>query len=93
MNSNEWENGAGADRKMPCSLPSERALLGSVLIDPAVLNELVPILKPDDFYVEEHRAILEAIASHDPDEAERLTELHIAMARENVAGNLGEVNG
>lgn len=61
MNSNEWENGAGADRKMPCSLPSERALLGSVLIDPAVLNELVPILKPDDFYVEEHRAIYAAM--------------------------------
>lgn len=43
--------------------------------------------------VEEHRAILEAIAAHDPDEAERLTELHISMARENVAGNLGEVKG
>lgn len=43
--------------------------------------------------VEEHRAILEAIAAHDPDEAERLTAHHISMAQKNVADNLGEVEG
>ena len=31
-------------RKMPCALPSERALLGSILIDPACITEVLTVL-------------------------------------------------
>ena len=44
-------------RKMPCSLAAERALLGSVLVDPASLNEIAATVRATDFYVQEHREI------------------------------------
>ncbi len=55
---------AGSDdivRKMPCSLASERALLGSVLIDPASLTEVLTVISADDFYVAEHKEIFLAM--------------------------------
>lgn len=48
-------------RKMPCSLPSERALLGAILIDPATITDVIAILSADDFYLEEHKAIFNAM--------------------------------
>ncbi|MBQ2772958.1 MAG: replicative DNA helicase [Clostridia bacterium] len=44
-------------RKMPCSLSAERALLGSILIDPNAINEIAATIGADDFYVQEHREI------------------------------------
>ena len=44
-------------RKMPCSLSAERALLGSILIDPNSINEIAATIGADDFYVQEHREI------------------------------------
>lgn len=44
-------------RKMPCSLSAERALLGSILIDPNSINEVAATIGADDFYVQEHRQI------------------------------------
>lgn len=41
--------------------------------------------------VEEHRAILSAIAAHDGDAAERSMTEHIAAARENISGGQTEV--
>jgi len=44
-------------RKMPCSLSAERALLGSILIDPNSINEIAATITATDFYVQEHREI------------------------------------
>ncbi len=44
-------------RKMPCSLSAERALLGSILIDPNSINEIAASITATDFYVQEHREI------------------------------------
>ncbi|MBR2311759.1 MAG: replicative DNA helicase [Clostridia bacterium] len=44
-------------RKMPCSLSAERALLGSILIDPNSINEIAATIGADDFYVQEHKQI------------------------------------
>lgn len=46
-----------ASRKMPCSLSAERALLGSILIDPSSINEIAATVGADDFYVQEHKQI------------------------------------
>ena len=48
-------------RKMPCSLPSERALLGSILIDPACITEVLTVVGADDFYLTEHKEIFLAM--------------------------------
>ena len=44
-------------RKLPFSMPAEQSLLGSVLIDPASLNEVADLLSAEDFYLTEHKQI------------------------------------
>ena len=61
MNEELLRDGGDLTRKMPCSLSSERALLGSVLIDPASINEVLAIINADDFYVGEHKQIFLAM--------------------------------
>lgn len=47
-------------KQMPYSLEAEQALLGAVIIDANLLNEAVT-LKPDDFYVDQHKVIFDAL--------------------------------
>ncbi|MBQ9132127.1 MAG: replicative DNA helicase, partial [Clostridia bacterium] len=44
-------------RKLPFSMPAEQSLLGSVLIDPASLNEIADAITSEDFYLAEHKQI------------------------------------
>ena len=44
-------------KKLPFSMPAEQSLLGSVLIDPAALNEVADLLSAEDFYLTEHKQI------------------------------------
>ncbi len=44
-------------RRLPFSMPAEQSLLGSVLIDPASLNEVADLLSYEDFYLSEHKQI------------------------------------
>ena len=44
-------------RKLPFSMPAEQSLLGSVLIDPASLNEVADLISAEDFYLTEHKQI------------------------------------
>ena len=48
-------------RKMPHSLEAEQSVLGTVLMDAEKFRELAPVLKPEDFYLEQHRIIYEAM--------------------------------
>ena len=45
------------NRKLPFSLIAEQSLLGSILIDPASINEVADLIKADDFYIAEHKQI------------------------------------
>ena len=42
---------------LPYSLEAEQAVLGSVLMDPASLNQVADVLRPEDFYLPEHQAV------------------------------------
>ena len=44
-------------QKLPFSMLAEQSLLGSVLIDPASLNEVADLLNSEDFYLSEHKQI------------------------------------
>ena len=44
-------------QKLPFSLIAEQSLLGSILIDPASLNEVADLINADDFYEEAHKQI------------------------------------
>lgn len=50
-----------ANRSMPESLAAEAAVLGSMIIDPQCISEVVEQLKTDAFYRVEHRYIFDAI--------------------------------
>lgn len=41
----------------PQNIESEKALLGSIMLKPAALNEIISIVSPDSFYAEKHRLI------------------------------------
>ena len=48
-------------KTVPQSLEAEQALLGSVLIDSRCLTEIIGLVKPEDFYLQQNREIFEAI--------------------------------
>ena len=50
-------------RQMPHSLEGEQAVLGSMLIDPDCVKDVMDKLRPSDFYLRQNREIFETIYS------------------------------
>jgi replicative DNA helicase len=50
-------------RVPPHNLDAERSVLGGILLDNVAINDLLEVLKPDDFYREAHRKIYEAMVA------------------------------
>ena len=48
-------------RQAPQSVEAEQALLGSILIDSRCLTDVIGIVKPEDFYLQQNREIFEAV--------------------------------
>ena len=49
------------ERQPPHSLEAEQAVLGSILIDSRCVTEVIGLLKPEDFYLQQNREIYETI--------------------------------
>ncbi len=49
------------DKTVPSAIEAEEALLGALLIDPDVVVQVATVVKADDFYVQRHGWIYEAI--------------------------------
>ena len=45
------------ERPLPNSAESERAILGAIILDNALINQAIELLRPEDFYVPSHRRI------------------------------------
>ncbi|MBR5528375.1 MAG: replicative DNA helicase [Clostridia bacterium] len=52
-----------APRRLPFSSEAEQALLGSIINDPDRFKDVANLVRADDFYIELHRSIFEAIQS------------------------------
>ena len=50
-------------KQLPHSVEAEQAVLGSMLIDPRCVPEVIDKLRPDDFYLRQNREIYETIYS------------------------------
>ncbi len=48
-------------RQMPQSLEAEQSVLGSILIDSRCVADIVGILKPEDFYLQQNQEVYKAI--------------------------------
>lgn len=51
------------DRMLPNNEQAEMGLLGSIIIDPEVYDEVAGSISPEDFYFDAHRVIYETIVS------------------------------
>ena len=50
-------------KQLPHSVEAEQAVLGSMLIDPRCVSEVIDKLRPDDFYIRQNKEIYETIYS------------------------------
>ncbi|HEY0386599.1 MAG TPA: DnaB-like helicase N-terminal domain-containing protein, partial [Pyrinomonadaceae bacterium] len=49
------------ERPLPNSADAERAILGAIILDNALISQAIELLKPEDFYVPSHRRIFVAM--------------------------------
>ncbi len=49
------------DKMVPCNVEAEQAVLGALLIDPDAIIRAAPIVRAEDFYLEKHAWIYQAI--------------------------------
>jgi len=67
-------------RRMPESVEAEAAVLGSMILDPACVGQLVQMLSCEAFYRPEHQAIFEAIVAL----YERNSQIDLVLLRDEL---------
>ncbi len=79
------------ERPLPNSSEAERAILGAILLDNALVNQAIELLKPEDFYVPSHRRIFLTMIAL----SERGSEINSILISEELrrAGELESVGG
>jgi replicative DNA helicase len=79
------------DRMVPCNVEAEQAVLGALLIDPDAIIRAAPIVRAEDFYLEKHAWIYQAImALHE--RREPIDFLTVVSELERV-GKLNDLGG
>ena len=79
------------ERPMPNNLDAERSILGAILLDNNTLNTAIEALKPDDFFIPQHRSIFNQMialgeAQHAIDLVTLTEELHRRGELESSGG-------
>jgi replicative DNA helicase len=79
------------ERPMPSNLDAERSILGAILLDNNALNTAIEALKPDDFFIPQHRSIFNQMmalgeAQHAIDLVTLTEELHRRGELESSGG-------
>ncbi|HEX7999306.1 MAG TPA: replicative DNA helicase [Pyrinomonadaceae bacterium] len=49
------------ERPLPNSADAERAILGAIILDNALISQAIELLKPEDFYIPSHRRVFLAM--------------------------------
>jgi replicative DNA helicase len=79
------------ERPLPHSADAERAILGSIILDNALVNQAIELLRPDDFYIRAHHYVFRAMISM----SERGAEINPIVLGEELRrdGALEQVGG
>ena len=79
-------------RPLPQNVEAEQAVLGAILIESAVMNQVLEILIPEDFYKDAHRKIYNAMIDLDRDNKpiDLLTLFDYLKANGNLMEEVGE---
>ena len=74
------------DGTLPFSLEAEQAVLGSILLDPSCISAVTMILKPEYFYLPEHKAIFQTILALDAASGGKIDPLLVldSLRKENI---------
>ncbi len=67
-------------RQMPFSLQAEQSVLGSILIDPEKINEVVNKLTDNDFYIDVHKLMFSAMRSLALDQSRQIDPVTLTNA-------------
>lgn len=79
------------DRLPPSNVDAERQVLGSILLEPRILDEVAAILEAGDFYADGHKRIYSNLrAMHD---ANRQIDASLLLDRLRRAGELEAIGG
>jgi replicative DNA helicase len=78
-------------KALPYSEESERAVLGGVLLDPAVLATITGRLRPEDFYVERHQLLFQTMIDLQEEQVE--IDLRTLQAKLEQRAQLDSVGG
>ena len=79
------------DRMPPSSLASEREVIGSILIDPRIVDDVAETLKPDDFYCDAHQVIFAHLRGMG--QAEAGIDAELLLDRLRTSGDFERVGG
>src|SRR5258706_14774406 len=84
------EPAVAVEKGLPQNAEAERAVLGSILLDPAAISLVVPILEQEDFYSDKHQRIFRGML----DLFERSSEIDLLTLKEELnAGGTETVDG
>lgn len=79
------------DKIPPHNIDAEQSVLGSILIDPESINQVAKFLQAEDFYLETHRLVYDAIL--DLDEAGEPVDFLTVTECLKKNGNLDKIGG
>ncbi|HUY35469.1 MAG TPA: DUF3987 domain-containing protein [Pirellulales bacterium] len=83
---------AREERPLPKDLDAEKAVIGSVMIDPSCMGAVVNLLSPDDFFLPAHRQLFEVLIELHF-EGSPIGDLTILVAAFEARGCLSDVGG
>ena len=79
------------DKGLPSNVEAERSILGAILLDNAVCNQAIELLRRDDFFLDSHRRIFDKMISI----TERLMPIDLITLSDELrrAGEFEQIGG
>jgi replicative DNA helicase len=79
------------DKGLPSNVEAERSILGAILLDNAVCNQAIELLRRDDFFLDSHRRIFDKMVSL----TERLMPIDLITLSDELrrAGEFEQIGG
>ena len=83
--------GATLDRLPPNNLEAERGVIGAILLDPRLCDDVAIVLRPDDFYLDQHRRVYRRLLEMNA--ASSGIDLTLLVEELRSSGELVEIGG
>ena len=79
------------DRSPPCNVEAERGVIGAILLDPRLCDDLAVLVRPNDFYLDQHRRIYACLLEMNAESSG--IDLTLLVERLRSSGELVEIGG